>query len=220
MRWSSNAEDRIWNRAPRRQRLRISAVRLQSWSRRLAAGCFSGRAAASHAEAYAKTSFGTSPANAASHSQNDCGKTCCAKNSAVAIYGKYEQKFHEPRKLTDVVETLHKDADYIAVFIRGGHGALMGLPFSADMKATLQWAMQNDRFIVTLCHGPAACFPPASANPTVEIFFAATAFVHSQMTWISRRQPWAICPAPCVGPSARNLRPWESRSQTLKLMGA
>ncbi|AJG24942.1 glyoxalase III HchA [Cupriavidus basilensis] len=82
-----------------------------------------------------------------------------------ALYAKYEQKFQQPLKLADVVNSLNKDADYIAVFVPGGHGALMGLPFSADMKATLQWAMQNDKYVITLCHGPAALLSASVDEP-------------------------------------------------------
>lgn len=82
-----------------------------------------------------------------------------------ALYAKYEQKFQQPLKLADVVDTLDKDANYIAVFVPGGHGALMGLPFSTDMKATLQWAMHNDRYVITLCHGPAALLSAGVGEP-------------------------------------------------------
>lgn len=82
-----------------------------------------------------------------------------------ALYAKYEQKFQQPLKLADVVGTLDKDTNYIAVFVPGGHGALMGLPFSTDMKATLQWAMQNDRYVITLCHGPAALLSAGIDEP-------------------------------------------------------
>ena len=48
------------------------------------------------------------------------------------------------------------DSDYIAVFIPGGHGALIGLPYSAEVKAVLEWASAKDKFVISLCHGPAA----------------------------------------------------------------
>lgn len=38
----------------------------------------------------------------------------------------------------------------------GGHGALIGIPESRDVGAVLEWAAANDRFVITLCHGPAA----------------------------------------------------------------
>ena len=55
-----------------------------------------------------------------------------------------------------MVESLGPDSDYIGVFIPGGHGALIGLPESADVKAALEWALANDKFVISLCHGPAA----------------------------------------------------------------
>jgi len=82
-----------------------------------------------------------------------------------ALYAKYEKKFQQPLKLADVVNSLNTNTDYIALFIPGGHGALMGLPFSRDMKAALQWAMQNERYIITLCHGPAALLSASVDEP-------------------------------------------------------
>ena len=82
------------------------------------------------------------------------------------LYAKYEKKFQQPLKLADVVKDLDKNSDYIAVFIPGGHGALIGLPQSSDMKAALQWAMQNDKFIITLCHGPAALLSASVDDPS------------------------------------------------------
>lgn len=73
------------------------------------------------------------------------------------LYAKYRDQFKQPKKLSDVVtEALGPDSDYIAVFIPGGHGALIGLPESEDVKAALEWADANDKFVITLCHGPAA----------------------------------------------------------------
>ncbi len=73
------------------------------------------------------------------------------------LFAKYRDQFKKPLKLVDVVrKALGDDSDYIGVFIPGGHGALMGLPESKDMKAVLEWAAANDKFVISLCHGPAA----------------------------------------------------------------
>lgn len=73
-----------------------------------------------------------------------------------SFYRRYLPKFKKPLKLADVVKHLGRDSPYIAVFIPGGHGALMGLPQSEDVKAALTWAMHNDKHVISLCHGPAA----------------------------------------------------------------
>ncbi len=73
------------------------------------------------------------------------------------LYDKYLDRFLHPKRLADVVASgLGAGSDYIAVFIPGGHGALIGLPYSRDVQATLDWALVQDRHIVSLCHGPAA----------------------------------------------------------------
>lgn len=75
-----------------------------------------------------------------------------------ATYRAIKPKLKQPMKLSDVVTNhLTKgDADYIAVFIPGGHGAVVGLPTSEGVARTLDWALANDKFVITLCHGPAA----------------------------------------------------------------
>lgn len=72
------------------------------------------------------------------------------------LFTKYRDQIKQPLKLADVVDALGPDSDYIGVFIPGGHGALIGLPESEDVKAALEWAQANDKFVISLCHGPAA----------------------------------------------------------------
>ncbi|MFD7876054.1 glyoxalase III HchA [Streptomyces sp. NPDC059766] len=74
-----------------------------------------------------------------------------------ATYEALKPKLKAPRNLADVVENdLGEDSDYVAVFIPGGHGAVVGLPTSEAVTGTLDWALANDKFVITLCHGPAA----------------------------------------------------------------
>lgn len=81
-----------------------------------------------------------------------------------AAYQRYLPQLDAPRRLADVVEEdLGPDSDYAAVFIPGGHGAVLGLPESEDVRAVLEWALAEDRAIITLCHGPAALL--AAAGP-------------------------------------------------------
>ncbi|MGQ0557489.1 MAG: glyoxalase III HchA [Nitrospiraceae bacterium] len=83
----------------------------------------------------------------------------------LGLFAKYRDQFKQPLKLADVVKkALGNDSDYIGVFIPGGHGALIGLHESEDMKAVLEWAIVNDKFMISLCHGPAA-FLAVGHNP-------------------------------------------------------
>ncbi len=74
-----------------------------------------------------------------------------------STYEALKPKLKQPKKLSEVVANeLGPDSDYLAVFIPGGHGAVEGLPASENVQHTLDWALSNDKFIITLCHGPAA----------------------------------------------------------------
>lgn len=78
-------------------------------------------------------------------------------HAVLETYESLKPKFKQPRKLADVVaDDLGPDSDYLAVFVPGGHGALVGLPTAEAVAQTLEWALGNDKFIITLCHGPAA----------------------------------------------------------------
>ena len=70
------------------------------------------------------------------------------------FFDAYHSRFKEPLTLAQVIADGLDD--YAAVFIPGGHGALIGLPESEDVKAVLEWAAAKDRFVISLCHGPAA----------------------------------------------------------------
>ncbi len=77
--------------------------------------------------------------------------------AVMSTYEALKPKLKQPKKLADVIaDDLGPDSDYLAVFIPGGHAAVVGLPSSKDVEQTLDWALANDKFIITLCHGPAA----------------------------------------------------------------
>lgn len=77
--------------------------------------------------------------------------------AVASIFEKYKKQLKSPLKLADVAaENLGPNSAYVGVFIPGGHGALNGVPFSADVKKVLDWALQADKHIISLCHGPAA----------------------------------------------------------------
>jgi len=74
-----------------------------------------------------------------------------------ALYSDYQTQFENPIKLQDFVDnSLSKSTDYAAVFVPGGHGAMLGLPEDKNVATILNWAHENDLFTISLCHGPAA----------------------------------------------------------------
>ncbi|WP_436869144.1 glyoxalase III HchA [Acinetobacter courvalinii] len=87
-------------------------------------------------------------------------------------YKKYEKQLKAPLKLADVLEqALSADSPYAGLFIPGGHGVLAKIPHSTEVKQLLKWALANDKYVITLCHGPAALLAAAvDENPQDYIF--------------------------------------------------
>jgi len=72
-----------------------------------------------------------------------------------AFYNEHKSSFEKPKNLIDFTNTSFTDvASYAAVFIPGGHGAMLGIPEDPNVGKTLNWAHQNNLFTITLCHGP------------------------------------------------------------------
>lgn len=80
------------------------------------------------------------------------------KDAAVlALYNELKSRFENPRSLQDVLEASTQQADsYAAVFVPGGHGAMLGIPDDPKVGALLRWAHNNGLFTISLCHGPGA----------------------------------------------------------------
>ena len=72
-----------------------------------------------------------------------------------AIYDEYKSNFKQPKSLQDFANSSLKDTkSYAAVFVPGGHGAMLGIPEDKNVGKALRWAHENDLFTITLCHGP------------------------------------------------------------------
>lgn len=86
-----------------------------------------------------------------------------------AAYAKYKEKLENPLDLRAVVKNsgLGAGSDYVAVFVPGGHAALNDIPLSRDVGTILNQALENDKFVITLCHGP-GCLLSAAVAKTPE----------------------------------------------------
>ena len=72
-----------------------------------------------------------------------------------AIYKELKTDFEKPKKLADFIDSSFNDSEsYAAVFVPGGHGAMIGIPEDENVGKALNWANENDLFTITLCHGP------------------------------------------------------------------
>ena len=74
-----------------------------------------------------------------------------------SLYNAYKSSFERPKNLQDFVATsLSAQESYAAVFVPGGHGAMLGIPEDKNVRKILNWAHEKELFTITLCHGPAA----------------------------------------------------------------
>lgn len=79
---------------------------------------------------------------------------------------KKRQQFDFPKSLKEFVAgNMKSDDDYVAVFLPGGHGALISLPANEDLKKVIDWVIKEDKYLLAICHGPAELLA-ASINET------------------------------------------------------
>lgn len=117
------------------------------------------------------------------------------------VHEKYRAQLKAPKKLTEVVKNLNA-SDYIGIFIPGGHGALNDIPSSDDLKKLLFWAQANDRYIISLCHGPAGLLAAGLNEPKDEFLFrdyeicvfpdSLDAEANVDMGYIPGPMPWLV----------------------------
>ena len=87
-----------------------------------------------------------------------------------AIYSDYKNQFENPKSLSDFVKnSMSQSSDYIAIYIPGGHGAMLGLPENKDLNKLIHWSHKKDLFMLAICHGPAALLA-ASLNSSTNAF--------------------------------------------------
>ncbi len=74
-----------------------------------------------------------------------------------AIYNELKSDFDKPVKLSDFIASSFSQPDsYAAIFIPGGHGAMIGIPEDKNVAKILNWAHENGLFTISICHGPGA----------------------------------------------------------------
>ena len=75
-------------------------------------------------------------------------------NEVLAIYNELKLKFENPNSLQGfVTNTENLAANYAAVFIPGGHGAMLGIPEDENVGRTLNWAHENNLYTILYAMG-------------------------------------------------------------------
>lgn len=116
------------------------------------------------------------------------------------LYRDYDAAFTNPNSLADfVANDMTNATQYAAVFIPGGHGAMLGLPDSADLGKALRWAHFTGLHTLALCHGPAALL--AAKNDTGFLYdgYKMTVFPDAvdkqtpMIGYLPGPMPWWVC---------------------------
>ena len=97
--------------------------------------------------------------------------------AVMTLYRDYADAFAKPGSLAEFVgSSLTDDAPYIAVYIPGGHGAMLGLPENEDLGKLLHWTHARDLFTLAICHGPAALLAVDDGKPFIYDGYKIAAF--------------------------------------------
>ena len=85
----------------------------------------------------------------------------------------FKPKATKPKSLQDLILNKCKAMeDYIAIFLPGGHGAMLGLPQNENLGKILDYTKTWDIHVISICHGPAALLASTEAykNYTISCF--------------------------------------------------
>ena len=73
----------------------------------------------------------------------------------MGLYEELKPSLEHPQPLQGVLDRFLASVEqYAAVFVPGGHGAMLGLPEDTNVGQLLRWVQENDVFTISLCHGP------------------------------------------------------------------
>jgi molecular chaperone Hsp31 and glyoxalase 3 len=108
------------------------------------------------------------------------------------LFRDFAGAFQNPRSLADfAANSMTEDTPYAAVFIPGGHGAMLGLPDKTDLGNVLHWAHNTGLHTLALCHGPAALLAAKNADATDRLLARSNAMVglrKAESTWRGTHQ--------------------------------
>jgi molecular chaperone Hsp31 and glyoxalase 3 len=79
-------------------------------------------------------------------------------NAVLKFRSENQAKFDHPVSLKNLLENnrLNQDSEYIALFLPGGHGSMLGLPEDKNVGTLLRWVKESEKHLIAVCHGPAA----------------------------------------------------------------
>ena len=116
------------------------------------------------------------------------------------LFRDYAGAFANPGSLRDfVADKMQDETPYAGVFIPGGHGAMLGLPFNSDLGKVLHWAHDRELYTLALCHGPAALLAANTDSGFLYDGYQMAVFPDSvdkqtpMIGYLPGPMPWWVC---------------------------
>ena len=116
------------------------------------------------------------------------------------LYRDFDGVFQNPGSLEEFAQkNMAANTQYAAVFIPGGHGAMLGLPDNADLGKVLHWAHNTGLHTLALCHGPAALLAAKSDTGFLYDGYKMTVFPDAvdkqtpMIGYLPGPMPWLVC---------------------------
>ena len=116
------------------------------------------------------------------------------------LYRDFADAFQNPDSLADfAANSITDETLYSAVFIPGGHGAMLGLPDNADLGKVLHWAHNAGLHTLALCHGPAALLAAKNDAGFLYDGYKITVFPDAvdkqtpMIGYLPGPMPWWVC---------------------------
>lgn len=96
------------------------------------------------------------------------------------LFRTFADAFKTPGSLTDfVANSLIDETPYAAIYLPGGHGAMLGLPTNPDLGKLLHWAHEQNLYTLAICHGPAALLAADNSGDFIYDGYKIAAFPDS-----------------------------------------
>lgn len=114
------------------------------------------------------------------------------------FYNEFKSDFEQPKKLQDFANNAETES-FAAVFIPGGHGAMLGIPEDKNVGNILSWAHENNLFTITLCHGPGSLLattldnqPFLYENYKMAVFPDSVDKMTPKIGYLPGQMPWGL----------------------------
>jgi molecular chaperone Hsp31 and glyoxalase 3 len=93
------------------------------------------------------------------------------------LFRDYADAFETPGSLTEfVANSLIDETPYAAIYLPGGHGAMLGLPTNSDLGKLLHWAHEQNLYTLAICHGAAALLAADNSGDFIYDGYTIAAF--------------------------------------------